>query len=96
MLSNAYFLAKFRFDTAENEPAKSLQKIKFANFPNFANPNFARSMATFDADLGAFNHNASAGFIELYNLAQKTSAAVGVQAKRKLEGSDLCFFLTPT
>ena len=30
MLSNAYFLAKFRFDTAENEPAKNLQ-----NFPNF-------------------------------------------------------------
>ena len=29
MLSNAYFLAKFRFDTAENEPAKNLQ-----NFPN--------------------------------------------------------------
>ena len=25
MLSNAYFLAKFRFDTAENEPAKKLQ-----------------------------------------------------------------------
>ena len=24
MLSNAYFLAKFRFDTAENEPAKNL------------------------------------------------------------------------
>ena len=36
MLSNAYFLAKFRFDTAENEPAKNLQH--FANFPNFANP----------------------------------------------------------
>ena len=32
MLSNAYFLAKFRFDTAENEPAKKLQN--FANFPN--------------------------------------------------------------
>ena len=32
MLSNAYFLAKFRFDTAENEPAKILQ-----NFANFAN-----------------------------------------------------------
>ena len=30
MLSNAYFLAKFRFDTAENEPAKKLQ--------NFAKP----------------------------------------------------------
>ena len=26
MLSNAYFLAKFRFDTAENEPAKNLQE----------------------------------------------------------------------
>ena len=25
MLSNAYFLAKFRFDTAENEPAKNLR-----------------------------------------------------------------------
>ena len=37
MLSNAYFLAKFRFDTDENEPAKNLQN--FANFPNFANPN---------------------------------------------------------
>ena len=37
MLSNAYFLAKFRFDTADNEPAKKLQN--FANFPNFANPN---------------------------------------------------------
>ena len=41
MLSNAYFLAKFRFDTAENEPANKLQKIainhqtaNFANFPN--------------------------------------------------------------
>ena len=40
MLSNAYFLAKFRFDTAENEPAKNLQKFaNFPNFPNFANPN---------------------------------------------------------
>ena len=28
MLSNAYFLAKFRFDTAENEPAKNLQSLK--------------------------------------------------------------------
>ena len=37
MLSNAYFLAKFRFDTAENEPAKTLQN--FAKFANFADPN---------------------------------------------------------
>ena len=29
MLSNAYFLAKFRFDTAENEPAKNLKFLKF-------------------------------------------------------------------
>ena len=35
MLSNAYFLAKFRFDTAENEPAKNLQICKFAKFANF-------------------------------------------------------------
>ena len=31
MLSNVYFLAKFRCDTAENEPAKNLQN--FANLP---------------------------------------------------------------
>ena len=37
MLSNAYFLAKFRFDTAENEPAKNLQN--FVKFANFADPN---------------------------------------------------------
>ena len=35
MLSNAYFLAKFRFDTAENEPAKKLQNLNFAE--NIAN-----------------------------------------------------------
>ena len=37
MLSNAYFLAKFHFDTADNEPAKNLQN--FAKFANFADPN---------------------------------------------------------
>ena len=31
MLPNAYFLAKIRFDTAENEPFKFWQKT-FANF----------------------------------------------------------------
>ena len=31
MLSNAYFLAKFRFDTAENEPAKNLQNFSQKN-----------------------------------------------------------------
>ena len=41
MLSNAYFLAKFRFDTAENEPAINLQNFakKVAKFANVANPN---------------------------------------------------------
>ena len=38
MLSNAYFLAKFRFDTAENEPVKNLQKIaKFSKNSFFEN-----------------------------------------------------------
>ena len=32
MLSNAYFLAKFRFDTAENEPAKHLQNFRKMHF----------------------------------------------------------------
>ena len=40
MLSNAYFLEKFRFDTAENEPAKICKILqKIAKFPNFADPN---------------------------------------------------------
>ena len=38
MLSNAYFLAKFHFDTAENEPAKNLQ-----NLADFANQVRARA-----------------------------------------------------
>ena len=32
MLSNAYFLAKFRFDTAENETAKNLQNFRKMHF----------------------------------------------------------------
>ena len=32
MLSNTYFLSKFRFDTAENEPAKFSKNANFANF----------------------------------------------------------------
>ena len=49
MLSNAYFLAKFRVDTAENEPAKNLQN--FANFPNFANPSRGRLRGLLRRDL---------------------------------------------
>ena len=32
MLSNAYLLAEFRFDTAENEPAKNLQNFGKMHF----------------------------------------------------------------
>ena len=32
MLSNAYFLEKIRFDTAENEPAKKLQNFRKMHF----------------------------------------------------------------
>ncbi len=32
MLSNAYFLAKVRCDTAENEPAKNLQNFRKMHF----------------------------------------------------------------
>jgi hypothetical protein len=41
MMSNAYFLAKFRFDTAENEPVRNFAKFlqNFAKFANFADPN---------------------------------------------------------
>ena len=46
MLSNAYFLAKFRFDTAENEPAKNLQNL--AKFANFADPNPAGSKPSWE------------------------------------------------
>ena len=46
MLSNAYFLAKFRFDTAENEPAKNLQICKISiKFANFADPNPRKTCA---------------------------------------------------
>jgi argininosuccinate synthase len=48
---------------------------------------FNMNMATFDADLGAFNQNASPGFIELYNLAQKTSHAVRKAAKSAEDAS---------
>ena len=40
MLSNTDVLAKFRFDTAENEPTKNLQNFpkKIANFANSRDP----------------------------------------------------------
>ena len=62
MLSNAYFLAKFRFDTAENESAKNLQN--FANFPNFANPN--PHHAAFEGSLVRPPQNKSTGDYSLF------------------------------
>ena len=57
MLSNAYFHAKFRFDTAENEPAKNLQKFaNFANFANSANPN-RPATEVFQARAGGWDIN---------------------------------------
>ena len=48
MLSNAYFLAKNRFDTAENEPAKNLQYLA-----TFCKPSeHARYLVARVADLG--------------------------------------------
>ena len=45
MLSNAYLVAKLRFDTAENEPAKILQNsVKFQQILAF--PAFLAGAAT--------------------------------------------------
>ena len=46
MLSNAYFLAKFRFDTAENEPAKNLQNFRKMHFRkmHFSNMHFSNPL----------------------------------------------------
>ena len=48
MLSNAYFLAKFRFGTAENEPAKNLQN--FFEIANFAKAALRRTAAQVDLE----------------------------------------------
>ena len=48
MLSNAYFLAKFRFDTAENEPAKNLQNFRKCIFRkmHFSKMHFSKNSET--------------------------------------------------
>ena len=51
MLTNAYFLAKFRFDTAENEPAKK----KIANFASLSFA-VARGVDLRVLELVAFDH----------------------------------------
>ena len=59
MLSNAYFLAKFRFDTAENEPAKNLQNFRKMHFRKM---HFRKMQATHLA--GGAGHDAGAGALE--------------------------------
>ena len=51
MLSNAYFLAKFRFDTAENEPAKNLQKKLLILLTLTPNPNWVNLVGGLEAGL---------------------------------------------
>ena len=55
MLSNAYFLANFRFDTAENEPAKYLQIFEKCIFRNCISKNAFFENAFFEI---AFSKNA--------------------------------------
>ena len=58
-LSNAYFVANFRFDTAENEPAKNLQK--FVKSANFADPNPVTKVLRADAaGVGVPHHHPGA------------------------------------
>ena len=46
-MSNAYFLEKFRFDTAENEPAKNLQNlVKFCKFAKSSPPVISIALPT--------------------------------------------------
>ena len=49
MLSNAYYLAKFRFDTAEKEPAKNLKN--FAKNPVLQSPLAAYAITASDAQV---------------------------------------------
>ena len=49
MLSNAYFIAKFRFDTAENEPAKFLKTFCKTFCKNLSRSACGGSCARFSA-----------------------------------------------
>ena len=84
MLSNAYFLAKIRFDTAENEPAKNLQN--FANFPNFAIPNlsFASLARTQQYPLRLFSGRPARDAAGPPREATSTRAAAQFAAPRQL------------
>ena len=82
MLSNAYFLAKVRFYTAENEPAKNLQTF-CKHFANFAKVTGSAGPAV-RADLAAGDKLGG-------SVPAETAAAVLAQAlvrpEAKLKGS---------
>ena len=78
MLSNAYFLAQFHFDTAENEPAKMLQNsakkiAEFANFASFANPNPNLTLTTRSGSDARVQRRHAAAHAEVHRLKQSTT-----------------------
>ena len=93
MLSNAYFLAQFRFDTAENEPAKNLTKFtkncKICRFCSrfvrraaaFAAAEAARASESRGGGLGVVNPGVVANFWQNFG---KISLVFGCI------GADLC------
>ena len=62
MLSNAYFLAKIRFDTAENEPAKNLQILHKICHASTALGSGAAFALAFPLALGSTSAVSSAGW----------------------------------
>ena len=82
MLSNAYFLVKFRFDTAGNEPAKNLQN--FAKFANFADPN--------PLTLAALRDLPQARSFPVSILAAAKAARQARISARRLEPKELRYF----
>ena len=105
MLSNAYFLAKFRFDTAENKPAKNLQNFRKLHFRkmHFRNAFSARSrprafLATFSPG-GSAGHRGTAGTsTHLLNTYQPRVIRIAkiVRLEKEVDISFLTgFFLPP-
>ena len=88
MLSNAYFLAKFRFNTAENEPAKNLQNFanyfsNFANFPNFPDLPLSRTSHEVESQLTAWALR-QAGFSNFFLKAVLACAEAKLSAYRTI------------
>ena len=100
MLSNAYFLAKFRFDTAENEPAKNLQK--FANFASATQLGRRRIVRGRGPDCNA-RHGAQPGHAgrepgppaesrKAHRAAFRPAGSLDSQRAASLAAALLCFF----